>query len=94
MFWLGVVVVMGVANSVLWCGKHLRKIASIQEISTYTILSDASLALYLDWSMFLAAVMLANVGAYKGGVGHWRHTKAFWESQMNSLLNFQRTKIL
>lgn len=40
-------------------------------------MSDDSLALYPDWRMFLAAGLLANVGTYKGGVGHWRRTKGF-----------------
>lgn len=50
-------------------------------------------ALYPDWSIFLAAGLLADAGAYKGafGVGDWSHTKAFWEFQVNSLLNSQRT---
>ena len=47
------------------------------------------LALYPDWSMFLATGLLADAGAYKGafGVGDWRCTKAFWEFQVNSLLS-------
>lgn len=59
----------------------------------YAILSDESLASYPDWSMSLAAGVLADAGACKIGedVGAWRLMKAFWEFQVSSLLNSQRT---